>query len=166
MDEMLINAWRSAAPPFDGATARPADLLPLVYLSSALRSLVEALHRRHGNATLLRLDDWHEHDGYVTSSRPITWQELVAITATPEALYEQRPGDDHVRLAVYESTGRFMLRIWIPDEDDDLDMYPGRWGDFDLTASESYLQEIMAATSVGALSISPATRYFEKRFAG
>ena len=115
MDETLMKAWRSGTAPFNGATARPSDLLPLADLSSVLRLLVATLHQRHGNTALLRLDDWHEHDGYVTSAKPITWQELAATTATPEALYEQRPRDGHVRSAVYESTGCFLLRIWVPD---------------------------------------------------
>ncbi len=166
MDEKLQHAWHTADQPFAGNTLHLADLVPLDRLSLLLSAVVSALRRTHETASLLRLADWHEHDGYVTSAHSITWQELEVIASSAAALYEQRPGDDFVRLGFYETTGAFFLRVWVLDEDDDRDSYPGKWGNLDLSASEALLQIVAASVPSEKLLLSPAKKYFDERFSG
>jgi hypothetical protein len=166
VDQKLQHAWHTEARPFDGKTLHLADLVPLDRLSLLLSAAVTALRRAYENASLLSLADWHEHDGYITSAHPITWQELEAIASSVATLYERRPGDDFVRLGFYEASGTFFLRVWVLDEDDDRDNYPGKWGNFDLSASEALLQVVASSVPSESFLFSPALKYFNERFAG
>ena len=168
MDTFLELTWRSGTPPLDGYTLAPDDLLPIDQLSVALDEVLKCLIAvpRVARADVNELADWHEHDGYITSSRPTTWEKMEAFASSPSALYAGREPDEYVRRAYYDKAGSFLLRVWTPDEDDDPDMYPGRWGHFDISAPmpcPSIVKEKLVGLS---LSISLARGYFDKCYAG
>ena len=166
MDDTLQKAWINAAPPFNGETACLPDLVPIEHLSGLLSVVVKALQREVECSTLKVVSDWHEHDGYISSSQSTDWQSLAELVASPTALYEQRPADDLVRLAFFDPHRRFLLRVWIPDEDDDPEQYPGRWGTFDLSGSSILVRAIAQELPEDRLLFCDAKSFFDKRYAG
>ena len=165
MDQPLTASLAAGTPPFDGQTLCLPELLPLEELVRVLGVTVTALRARWPEADLLHHEDWLEHDGYITNSKPFTWAELMALVASPEALYVGRPSDDFVRTGVYSPTAGFYLRVWVPDENDDPEHYPGRWGSFDLSANAEVLAKLeQALPSQGFLRCS-ARSYFNQRSA-
>jgi hypothetical protein len=165
MDEPLFRAWSDGLPPFDGVTLRSADLVPLELLFHMLSETIGFLREKFPEAKLLRHDDWHEHDGYITSSVPTDWGEVSGLITSATALYEQRPGDDFVRIGIYEPQGAFYLRIGVPDEDDDPELYPGRWGMFDVSAAEPLIAELKSVLRWDGLETSDTMAYFNERSA-
>lgn len=87
MDSEFDMRWRQAEAPFDGMTISLTDFVPLSTLRSMLIVAVSVLHAHCPHAPLFRLEDWHEHDGYVKEATPTTWQELQAALASMEALH-------------------------------------------------------------------------------
>lgn len=168
MDTFLDSAWRSGAPPFDGGTLAPDDLLPIERVAEALRRALTCLAAFPGLADgeLRALADWHEHDGYISSSQPCTWKEMEAFVSSAAALYSGRERDEYVRRAYFDTAGRFLLRVWIPEEDDDPDQRPGRWGHFDISSPRNRLATIEEALAGVNVSITDARSYFDNRYAG
>ena len=78
MNNALYQWWQDAAAPFDGDTVGfdAEELTSLAALRQVLLAVVPALQKLWPNTKLLMLDDWHEHDGYVSNEQPVTWQEL------------------------------------------------------------------------------------------
>ena len=163
VDSYLQQSLSTGSPPLGGQTTYPPDLVPLDRLASILTVVVTCLQAKSPAEALLRHEDWHEHDGYITISKPCTWAELVALVASPETLYASRPDDDFVRIGVYAPNGAFYLRVWVPDEDDDPQYYPGRWGTFDLSASKELLVEVARVLPGQELSRSASKAFFEQR---
>lgn len=165
MDEPLLRAWSGGLPPFDGVTLRPTDLVPLELLFQMLSETIGFLREKFSESTLLRHADWHEHDGYITASVPTDWETVTGLITSAEALYEQRPGDDFVCIGIYEAQGAFYLRIGVPDENDDPELYPGRWGMFDVSAAEPLIAELKSVLGRDGLVTSDAKTYFTERSA-
>jgi hypothetical protein len=166
MDDTLLKAWTNTTSPFDGEALCLRDLVPIERLSQLLSVTVGALRVEFGDSILAVNSDWHEHDGYVSPSEPTDWEFLGELAASPTALYDHRPGDDFVRLAFFDSRCRFLLRIWIPDENDDPDQYPGKWGTFDLSSSATVIQTITQLLPTAELAVCDAKSFFSKRYAG
>jgi hypothetical protein len=165
VDSPLHHALATGSPPFDGQTLCPSDLLPLDKLAPILATVVTCLRARWPAEKPLRHEDWHEHDGYITSSMPSTWTDLAALFASSESLYSGCPRDDFVRVGIYAMNAGFYLRVWVPDEDDDPEFRPGRRGTFDLSASEEVLTELESAFPEQGFSRHGSKAYFEQRSA-
>jgi hypothetical protein len=116
MDIYLYDAWRTSKKPFAEGALHPINDLPLDELSRLLSIIVTSLQLEYADVSLLHLSDWHEHDGYITQSKPTEWGALLAFVASSESLYESGHQDEYVRWGFYEPQGTFYLRIWIPSE--------------------------------------------------
>jgi hypothetical protein len=165
MDADLTERWRRGAAPFDLECVRTDELVPLAELRAALALVVGALHARHP-VPLLAFDDWHEHDGFVSSSRECGWQELVAALADDASLYRARTGDVFVCRAFYAADHSFLLRFYVAEENED---GAGFWGDLDFTAAPAVLDEL--APRLRGLLSTPLVRegakaYFDSAYAG
>jgi hypothetical protein len=167
MDQVLYNQWKSQGLPYNGVTLSFSDLIPLDNLVPLIQDVITLLKDLTIDTELYAHSDWHEHDGYITSSQIIDWEAVFRISQSGEALYENRPGDTYVRWAIYPSDLSFLLRIHILDEDED-ELYPGRWGDFDITSDISLIDKIQETLSSpdSSLTIEPAMTFFDRRFAG
>lgn len=169
MNEALYQRWKRASPPFDGQTVMFAseELTPLPALRQALLVIVPALQQRWSEAKLFMLDDWHEHDGYVSIARPTTWRELLERLGTNEETMAFTHGDWDVRLAFFPEDYGFYLRVYIPTEDDN--DYPEQRGSFDVTCAVELASEIAGlAASASGLSVaeSKAKAFFDLYFSG
>lgn len=136
-------------------------------LRASLLAVVARL-KQYPSASLVEVEDWHEHDGYVTSPRPCSWEALEESLRSDSALYEARHDDIYVRRAFYPEDDLFLLRFDLLDEDDD-EHYPGIWGDFDLCAEGPLLAELRARLQAQLsvdLVIEPAKAYFDRGYAG
>jgi hypothetical protein len=107
MDQEFFDRWRSVAPPFDGLVLCLEDYLPLADLRVALRVSVAKLKAAYGDVELTAFDDWHQHDNYITESRPASWREVDDVLASDRSLYEVRDGDDYVHRAELPCLYRF-----------------------------------------------------------
>ncbi len=160
MDALLRESLSAGTKPFDGNLIHTADLLPLSHLSQVLAKTIQVLRSKWPDAELRRHADWHEHDGYLTSSATSCWSEVEDLVSSPEHLYANRPGEDFVRIGIYDLQGSFYLRVWVPDENDDPELHPGRWGSFDIAGPDELLRAVQAFATGLALRTTSAVAYF------
>jgi hypothetical protein len=141
MDEALDRAWRSATSPFDGITLRAADA-PVKTLAPLLTQLVERLRVRFSERRLWRVEDWHAHDGWVTERRASSWDELLELCRSEDALIARAALDEFVALAFYTEPTALLLRIEVEDY---AEAGQERMGAFDVTlpASDAALCEAL-----------------------
>ncbi len=167
MDQELEEYRQKSATPFNGATLATSDYIPLSELRSVLLSMLPIL-KEYFSEGIRKLDDWHEHDGYITTSSDATWNELDLACISEEALYASRPGDTYVRRAYTDRSYKFLLRYSVMDKDEDPQQYPGIWGDFDLTGDSKLVEKVHAilASFCGKLVVKNAKEYFDKNYAG
>lgn len=168
MDRELDARWRSKHSPFDGDIIYLDDYIPIALLRTTLVSLV-AILRQHTHVTsLYSLPDWHEHDGYIFSRQPTTWQSVEQLLDSDQSLYDARTGDTFVRVTFYPSDHSFLLRIYVMDENEEPE-YPGRWGNFDLSGTPNLLALVRAHLPEliqHVLRQEPSGSYFDQSYAG
>src|SRR5689334_22058611 len=98
MDAEFERRWRNSLPPFDGLTVTLQDYLPLPLYRQVLFAIVERLYAYSADASLFRLLDWYEHDGFVKEAQPPSRQELRSLIASEGSLIDCfREGDSYVR---------------------------------------------------------------------
>jgi hypothetical protein len=164
VDDTLIARWRAGAPPFDGLTvvspeARVDELQP------ALGAVVGVLEASWGASGLRTMLDWHEHDGYVTSPEPATWDQLREATASVAALVDWSSDDTAVRRLWYGDGLDVVLRWCVSSDPDDFGLPPGPpAGQFDVTAVRA-TAEAIAALVPGATTVR-AKKFFDQGWGG
>lgn len=167
VDSEYERRWMEGETPFDGLTMSTQDYIPVGVLRRALRTIVFHLQRRWGEADLFSLHDWHFHDSYVSTEKPIAWAEILAIVSTDENVIDASPGDDQVFLGIFPEDRDWYLRFYVPEIDD----LPGceyltRHGRFDLTGPSNLVKSLereIQATGLQVKSI-PAVAFFHRGF--
>lgn len=118
-------------------------------------------------ADLLKVDDWHEHDGFVNDGTQTSWDNIFSLLASDADTVRLSRGDWEVRFAVFPTTYDFYFRIYVPaDYDND---YPERRGEFDVTSSPEMAAELaQAATSASGIPTftEEAKVYFDSHYGG
>jgi hypothetical protein len=147
VDSTFAEAWQKVTAPFDGVTVFLPELLWLPAVRLALVAVVDRLEALRPNSTLLRNDDWHDHDGYVSEAAAFSWAALRAYLASEEALQGANRGDFAVRLGVFPQERDWYLRILVTTDPfgvgcpEGLPAPPAEelppFGTWDLTGSES-----------------------------
>lgn len=168
MDQFLEKRWKAAAQPFDGDCLHLKDFVQLSGLRRFLVDIVHVLQNHFGRAGLYQLDDWHEHDGFVTQRSEASWSVLERTLADDESLFANRPGDTYVNRAFYPNDYSFLLRYYVLDADEEA-RYPGKWGACDLSATKPILATIKSGASetISRLAyVSNAKSYFDSRYGG
>ena len=168
MDSYLTNSWKEKVSPFNGEILFCDDLLPIKSLHLILINIVVDLKENFLDKLLIKCDDWHEHDGFISTSSQTDWRETGALFESEMTLYNSRHRDTFVRKAIYTQSGDFLLRYYILDENEDFE-YPGIWGDFDITASPHVIREIcmrIEDLKKENMSIADAKSYFDKHYVG
>lgn len=167
MDAQLEQRWKDGKPPFDGSCLRLTDHVSLPTLRPLLRIIVDALQQRMMHRRLLRFDDWHEHDGYVTEALPTDWAALDQILMNDESLHHSRHGDAYVRWAFYPDDLTFLLRYDVLDPDEEPELSEPM-GDCDLCADAKTIGEIRAKAErfANCLEEVSAKEYFDEIYAG
>jgi hypothetical protein len=167
MDAVLEQQWRMANPPFDGITLSSRDDTELSVMRTSLISIVNLLHIKFSASQLFRLSDWHEHDGYVTSSQPSSWEDLFSLLFSRETLYAAREEDSYVRTSFYPENHAFYLRIFVSDEY--VNSSHEHTGNWDLTISQAiaseFIQELHSYDAIDAQSWQ-AEKFFKDRYRG
>jgi hypothetical protein len=169
LDKKLYDLWKTEQYPFNQTIFIQDDLMKLENLHNVLFHVVKFLKNKFPNAKLFLNHDWHEHDGFINNSENIYWNDVDTRLKSAESLYDTRDGDYHVRITIYPSDLKFILRYHILDEDDDIELYPGIWGDFDLTIDKNYSEEIddvFRNLKIGIISRTYPKLYFDKNYGG
>lgn len=158
MTEELWARYTNSRAPFDGATLNCDSYSTVSLLITHLQTIVARLEQRFGSESIMRLLDWHEHDGYISNAEPFRWDELKALVASTERLQEAfRLGDDHVRFGFAPESYRFYLRFIVYFD------LPEPGSDYDLTGSDELIESVYASLNGEAniLRISkPTSNYF------
>ncbi len=170
MDAQLEQRWKDGKPPFDGSCLRLTGHVPLPTLRSLLRTIVDILRQRMKHRRLLRIDDWHEHDGYVTKALPTDWAALDQVLMNEQSLHHSRHGDSYVRWAFYPDDLTFLLRYDVLDPDEEPELSEPM-GDCDLCADANTIGEICGKADrlgncLNCLEEVSAKEYFDKIYAG
>ncbi|MCP5095479.1 MAG: hypothetical protein GY943_08000 [Chloroflexi bacterium] len=167
MDSKLESLWRSNSHPFDGNCLYLNDLVAIDRLRPFLRSILKILKPVVNDQQICKFADWHEHDGYVTSSENTSIRDLEKAMLSDDTFYASRHGDTFVRWAFYPTNLAFLLRYYILDKDED-HLYPGIWGTFDLIANSQILEaaKAIAENDIAiTLRIRSAKAYFDQNYA-
>jgi hypothetical protein len=168
MNTDLEKRWKEGKKPFNGDVLSLEDFFVLPELLELLRTISAVLKRQYSDSTLFIFDDWHEHDGYLTTETESSWKNIGEILSSEKCLYESRSGDTFVRKAIYPDNKEFLFRYYIMDEGEDSE-YPGIWGDFDVCGPTALLSEIESwiVSEINQLIYKgPAKIYFDGGYAG
>lgn len=165
MDEKLEQHWKNELPPFAGELVRPTDYLPLAELRACLLSMIARLKEAFSNEVLFTLHDWHAHDGFGVHAKMADWSLVESWLKSDEALYGARTGDFAVRVGLYSESLAWYLRFYVEDEDGD-EIYPGRWGDFDLVGTSELLASISFPKTKAPIERISAKAFFDETYAG
>jgi hypothetical protein len=68
------------------------------------------------HAPIRCFDDWHAHDGFVSSSKSTTWPEIHELISSDHRLRSWLTDDTWVMFTVYATNGAFCLRFGYSDE--------------------------------------------------
>jgi hypothetical protein len=174
MDADLEARWRLATSPFSGKTVYVDEFIPLADLRAALSIALTELSMRFGGESLLRADDWHEHDGYISEAEPSDWTELKALTTSDEAILRACTDETYVRRAYFTQSRGFLLRIYVPSPYDDPHLLHDdpalvRSGVFDVSCDASMAGELIStakASGVADLRSTSAKEFFDQRYSG
>jgi hypothetical protein len=171
MDEELNRRWREGRAPFNGVTVHLEQHIPLSDLRAALLVVVDTLKEQWPDATLDRMEDWHEHHGVPSRPEETTWSEIERTLASDDSLYAARTGDTYVHIGLCPSSREFYLRFYPMDEDTPDAGWPkervGRYGSFDLTCDQRLAEMVMERLlplQLPGLSTCPAKGYFDARY--
>jgi hypothetical protein len=168
MDEKLYKALDNQTKPFMKDAIVCDDLLRIDDLNVCLNVIIKVLKFNYGKQNLFFLDDWHNHDGFVNCSKKIQWSKFETITNSARSLYKNRCTDDFVFSSFYPESLGFLLRIDVLDEDDD-ELYPGIWREFNLFANDDIINEIVQQLSNelnNKLKIENSVQYMTNAYAG
>jgi hypothetical protein len=166
MTPELNERWLASRPPFDGTTVAirndptPYDLLDM------LRFVGESLRKRY--PLILRFDDWHEHDGFITKAILTDWRTLESAWANLDDLIASRPGDDYVRIAIFPANFDWLLRYDL--DPGDSTAVENAWPYCDFTASTmseaAKVVDSIKALGLGHTVVTPAATFFNSCYAG
>ncbi len=174
MDSEFERRWRKGHSPFDGLTLTSRDYVPLPLLRQELACVVERLHKDNPDTALLRLSDWHEHDGFMSIAEPASWQELQSLLLSDVMLRAVCTGDTNVRTNFFPIKRDWCLRLYIPDDCDNPfyshdDPNPVQYGIFDVTCRAPLAEEIensLREILVNNLDVIPAKDFFDRSYGG
>jgi len=169
VDPEFEGRWRDGRKPFDGRTL-VTPLITIDLLLAVARTVVMGLRAQRPAASLRTLDDWHEHDGYVTSTEPASWDDVEAAIANKASFIEWTSDDDFVRRAWRDSDGTFYLRWFRYDESIGTPPpdYPPVGGSLDLTGATAMVEALscqLDPLDVGIQIVDPVA-YFTDGWSG
>ncbi len=141
--------------------------MPLSRLRAAAEAVVKLLASETLAPALRTLDDWHEHDGYVSTCSVVDWTELERLVSTETSMTASRQGDAYVRRAFYPNDATWLFRFYLLDQDED-ERYPGNWGTLDLSGPDQLCERAMNVITAGGtdVAIGRAKQYFDHAYAG
>jgi hypothetical protein len=169
MNLELERQWKSSAVPFDGMCLHLDNLVALSELCLLMIPVVEQLRLKANGQKIYQFDDWHEHDGYITEAHETSWEFIHSALSSEESLRKLNRNDSYVRWACYPSDFSFLLRCYVIDEMEHPDSTLGNWGQLDLCASTTLLDDIKANSEspiAGRLVLSNAKEYFDRAWGG
>lgn len=147
MDHEQNRRWQEGEPPFNGRTLETTWML-LPTLRVAIAWTIGRL-KRLGAEDLCRVEDWHEHDGYIVSATPWTWADLEQALTSDQSLRESTSDDTYVRSAFFPSSRAWYFRYLVTNDPGDLVDPPdlsvvgtSPVGKLDLTGSMALIEEI------------------------
>ncbi len=118
MDDYLDDAWQNVDQPFDGLTLRNELALSPKQLLAVLEAVVVNLEQQYGRGQrLLDLQDWHEHDGFRREGTVCSFTIVRKMIETEPRLLATRTGEHRVYRAIYPTSGEWLLRWYIGDEE-------------------------------------------------
>lgn len=166
MDSVLEHCWKEGVAPFDGATIFDASEgeISLIKLRQSTLAVINILEAQFPQAALLVLDDWHEHDGFISSSKESTWPEIRTRLINDEAFLYFKTDDFQVAKAVYPKGMQFYLRIYIDEESSSSEGV----GEIDVTVPLQLATAIAEAFRNSGLTpkTESAKTYFDARLGG
>jgi hypothetical protein len=115
MDSILESAWRNHEKPFQEETLAHENLIPISTLCLILLTIVDYCENLYSNCRLYSFDDWHAHDGYITSCQVTNFHDLHRAFESDTTLHNSMQGDDFVYKAIYPDTRDFLLRYYVSE---------------------------------------------------
>jgi hypothetical protein len=164
MDAILEPLWRAGEKPFHGTTIFPTENVYVRDAVVAMSSAYDHIALYYPSARLFALEDWHEHDGYISPSKPTSLAELREQVGSPESYVRSHSDDSAVYRAIYPESLDFVLRycLW----DDDSAGSADREVQWSFTGYGHAIPELRKRWQQFSLSEEPSAEYFQSRYAG
>jgi hypothetical protein len=161
VDDYLDDAWQSAVPPFDGLTLHNELALSPKKLLAVLEAIVVNLEQQYGRGQrLLDLQDWHEHDGFRREGNVASFAIVRKMIETEPRLLATRTGDHRVYRAIYPTSGEWLLRWCISDDDTPECDVTFSTNESDANAMAARLKPLMG------VAVEESAGYFRRAYAG
>jgi hypothetical protein len=172
MNERLLRAWEKGQQPFHGNTLS-AENLTFEQIAECSCAVMLGLEQSFASDQFCKLDDWHEHDDYLTEAAPISLNEIEAAFASAAVLNQFCPGETGVCAAIYPQSAEFLWRIGVDESSNDRTpaCHSGdghRWR-FDFSASDPHLVDVKTLlTSVQYIdvNVAPTIEFFDRNSTG
>jgi len=166
MDPALESLWRDGQKPFHDKTIFSGDGHTVADALISIESAIRHIELYYPSAELRQFDDWHEHDGIVFDSRPVSLDTLRAQTASAEVFIRNHSDDHAVYRAVYPDSLDFLLRycLWeadVPNQPDHT-----RSANWSFTGYGFDLMEMKKRWGGANLIEEPSKSYFTQRYGG
>ena len=168
MNEILHRAWKSGSFPFNQDILYFPEPLSFKEFQTFLEVVVSCLSDSFEGKKLLRLEDWHNQDGYITHPTPAEWGDLKSTVSSDGALYNLRGRDFDVYLAYFPESFEFILRFRVNDIFEDPRL-SGISGILDITSSEEILAKIEGCLPEEArdkFKRETSKKYFDRNYGG
>jgi hypothetical protein len=134
-----------------GKNFRCKENIPINELTSCLCKIASFLQAEKPYISLLRYDDWWQHDGLHFFREKIDFHGLFEMVKSPKAIMESMPGDDYVRVGISASDFIWYLRFYA-DWDESGSFLEGN---FDITLpynlTEKFNKEIISNLSISII---------------
>lgn len=161
MDDYLDDAWQSVEPPFDGLTIRNELALTPKQLLAVLEAIVVNLEHQCGRGQrLLDLQDWHERDGFRREGNVASFAVVRKMIETEPRLLATRTNEPRVYRAIYPTSGEWLLRWYISDDESPECDVTFSTNEADANAMALKLRPLMG------VSVEESAGYFKRAFRG
>ncbi|MBB5351826.1 hypothetical protein HNR46_002065 [Haloferula luteola] len=166
MDPALESLWRVGQKPFHDKTIFSGDGHTVADALISIESAIRHIELYYPSAELRQFDDWHEHDGMVFDSSPVSLEDLREQTSSAEAFIKNHSDDYAVYRAVYPASLDFLLRYCLWDADVPNQPEHARSADWSFTGYGFDLMEIKKRWGRAQLIEEPSKSYFTQRYGG
>ncbi len=142
MDKLLYQLLDTHVQPFDEVVVSHENPISVADLSFILEKVFLFLSDKFSSEKLFLNEDWHNHDGYITKSKSVSWVDIKRVVKSIELLKQSIfDDDDYVYVTFYSESLKFLLRYDIFEADDEA--CQDNCATFELYGTQTFIDEIM-----------------------
>lgn len=163
MDKIIHKAFLERTLPFAESfkTIYTFEPLSIAEMMDLTTHIVNFLIQQFPDDQIYRFDDWHSHDGFITSRKAWNYQIILDSLKTEKLFINSSHGDFDVYWTFYPNNLQFMFRYYLDVEDEE--------GCLDFSATNTVITELKKSLKtdfIDLLEEENTYKFFKKTNAG